>query len=205
MTSPKPPARLTGRTRIITAVSIGAVGLAGLFAIGANLGILTSADQSDLGTMSAAGDLVPVDSQVVDVYLDEQGDPVGVGSTEPTGSQRFTVDTAGTVDVTAGPDGLRIDRIDTAAGWTATPATPTGGAVAATFTNGTRTLHFAATLAADGTIAADVTEPTDAPSADPPAAGTAPAGGAVRDDSDDSYEDEDEDEDDEYEGRDSDD
>ncbi len=181
MTSTPSPSRLSGRTRIITVASIGAVSVASLFAIGANLGILTRADQSDLGTMSAASDLVPVDSRVVDVYLDEQGNPVGTSATDPTGAQRFTVDAAGTVDVSVGATAPVIDRIDAAAGWSAGPVTTTGGRVAVTFTDGTRTLHFAASLAADGTIVADVTETTGgAARASGPASGSSGAATADR-------------------------
>jgi hypothetical protein len=161
MTSPKTPNRLSGRTKIITAASIGAVALASLFAIGANLGILSGADQSKVGTVLAAGDLVPA-TQVVDVYLDAQGNPITSASTTPSGSQRFTVDSAGTVDVSAGGGTPRVDLVTPASGWTATPATSTGTAVAVTFTDGTRTLEFTATIGPDGTVTGDVTETTAA-------------------------------------------
>lgn len=160
MTSPKTPNRLSGRTKIITAASIGAVCLASVFAIGANLGILTSADESKVGTVAAAGDLVPTDTRVVDVYLDQQGNPIGSTTVAPAGSQRFTVDAAGTVDVSASGTTAQVDSVTPASGWTATPATTAGAATSVTFTDGTRTLVFTATVGADGTVTGDVTEPS---------------------------------------------
>jgi hypothetical protein len=162
MTSPKTPNRLSGRTKIITAASIGAVGLASVFAIGANLGILSSTDQTKVGTVAAAGDLLPATPQVVDVYLDKQGNPLPTAPSTPVGSQRFTVDTAGTVDVSAVDGTARVDLVTPASGWTATSPTTTGTGVSVTFTDGTRTLDFTATVAADGTVTGDVTEATAA-------------------------------------------
>lgn len=162
MTSPKTPNRLSGRTKIITAASIGAVGLASVFAIGANLGILSSADQTKVGTVAAAGDLLPANPQVVDVYLDKQGNPLPTDPSAPASSQRFTVDTAGTVDISAVGATARVDLITPSTGWTATPATSTGTGVTVAFTDGTRTLDFTATVAANGTVTGDVTEATAA-------------------------------------------
>ena len=162
MTSPKTPNRLSGRTKIITAASIGAVCLASIFAVAANLGILSSADQTKVGTVTAAGDLLGANPQVVDVYLDKQGNPLPTDPSAPAGSRRFTVDTAGTVDVSAADGTARVDLVTPASGWTATPATTTGTGVAVAFTNGTRTLDFTAVLAADGTVTGDVTEATAA-------------------------------------------
>ena len=162
MTSHKTPNRLSGRTKIITAASIGAVGLASVFAIGANLGILTSADQSKVGTVAAAGDLIPANTRVVDVYLDKQGNPLASASTGSAGSQRFTVDSAGTVDVSAKGATARVDLVTPARGWTASPATTTKTVVAVTFTDGKRTLEFTATVGPDGAVTGGVTESTAA-------------------------------------------
>ncbi|HPU38579.1 MAG TPA: hypothetical protein PLS63_03330 [Microthrixaceae bacterium] len=159
MTSQKTPNRLSGRTKIVTGASILAVGLAGLFAIGANVGILASTDPTRVGTLAAAGDLVPTDTKVVDVYLDSQGMPLSSDPSAPVGSQRFTVDTAGTVDVTTDGGVVSVRLITPANGWTAAPVTAAASQAGVTFTSGSRTLHFTATLAADGTVTGDVTEP----------------------------------------------
>jgi hypothetical protein len=158
MTPPKSPERRRSRTRIVTALSIVAVGLASLFAIGANLGILTSAGQSTVGNVSAAGDLIPSDTRVVDVYPDQQGTPLTSTTVASTGSQRFTIDTAGTVDVSVDATGARLDLVSPASGWTAVPVTTTSADVAVVFTDGTRTLQFTAAAGADGTVTGDVTE-----------------------------------------------
>ena len=201
MTSSKNPDRLSGRTKLITAASIVAVGLASTFAIGANLGILASADESKVGTVAAAGDLIPAATQVVDVYLDEQGNPLASDPAAPAGSQRFTVDAAGTVDVSASGGTVRVDLVTPASGWTATRAVTNSDGVAVTFTNGARTLEFIAAVGPDGALAGDVTEPSTA--------AATPQGDDDHESDDDESEDHEsedhESEDHEYEGGDSDD
>lgn len=195
MTNHPPEDRPSGRTTVITAASITAVLLASLFAIGANLGILTSADKSPLGTVTAAGDLTS-DTLVIDGSFDERTD-------DPTsaalpGAQRFTVDEAGTVDVAVGPEGARLDLASPSSGWTATPVTIPGADVALVFTNGTRTLEFTAVVGPDGTVTGDVTEPS--------LAATTPRPTSVHDsDDDESHDDHESDEDHDYEGSDDDD
>jgi hypothetical protein len=162
MSSPKEPARLSGRTRIITAASIGAVGLASVFAIGANLGILSSANDTKVGTLAASGDLLPATTSTVDVSLDEQGNPLATDPSASAASRHFIVDAAGSIDVSAVGGIARIDRITTTDGWTATAPTTTTTGVAVTLTDGTRTLDFTATVADDGIVIGDVTEATTA-------------------------------------------
>lgn len=160
MTSPKPSTPLSRRTKVITAASIGAVGLASLFAIGANLGILARADDSDVGAMSAAGDVPMPAAQVVGFGLGQQTDPLGATSAAVDGSQHFTVDTAGSVDVSVIDGRAHLDLASPSDGWTATPATGTGADVAVVFTDGTRTLEFTAVVGPHGTVTGDLTEST---------------------------------------------
>ena len=166
MTTPQSSNPRGARTKMITAASIGAVALASLFAIGANLGILARADQRTIGTMSAATPLAPADTGVLDVGLAHQTDPLASTSAAVGGSQHFTVDTAGAVDVSVGATGVQLDLVSPNPGWTATPVTATDADVAVTFTNGTRTLEFSATVGPDGTAVGDLTEaaPAAAPS-----------------------------------------
>ena len=56
-------------------VSIVAVGLAGATAVSANIGILDAASDSNVGNVSAAGDLTPPATQVIDVYLPDETAP----------------------------------------------------------------------------------------------------------------------------------
>lgn len=165
MTTPQPSGWFTGRTKLITIASIVAVGLAGATAVSANIGILNAADDSNVGTLSAAGDLVPVDTQVVDVYLDEQtSTTVAIPSDQSaSGVQEYTVDAAGTVSVSATAAGIRLGDVTPSAGWTWSLVQPNAAELAVTFTDGVRTLEFIAVAAPDGTITASVNEPVIAP------------------------------------------
>ena len=158
MTTPGHPRRGPGRTRIITAASIGAVTLAGLFALGANLGILTGSAESEVGKVSAAGDLVPADTRVVDVYVDAQGNPTTApaAATAVTGAQRFVVGDAGTVDVSSNPAGPHIDAITPASGWSARQVPTSGSAIRVSFSDGTQTLDLTATTGLDGAVTGTV-------------------------------------------------
>lgn len=146
---------------MITVASIIAVSMAALFAVGANLGILNSADETNVGSVSAASDLIPAGSDVVDVYLDQQGtrpDPAGVNSTT---SRTFQVDQAGTVTVSTVDGRAQVDSIDPATGWTGRAVQASGADVSVSFTDGTQTLEFVATANPDATITGDVTVTTN--------------------------------------------
>lgn len=160
MTTPTTSSRLQSRTKIITAVSIGAVGLASLFAIGANFGILSNAGQSKVGTLGAAGDLLPANTKVAVASFDKQGDSPTSEPATPAGSQRFTVDSAGIIDIAVTDGVAHVAQVTPASGWTAKSPESTGTGVAVAFTNGTRSLVFTASVAANGTVSGDVTEST---------------------------------------------
>lgn len=188
----KPTGWFTGRTRLITIVSIVAVGLAGATAVSANIGILDTASDSPVGNASVIGDLSTPSTQVVDVYLPDTAAgavPATTLSTGGLGVQQFAVDVAGTVTVAATDAGLRLDRVDPAAGWSWSLSQSDSAALLVTMSNGTRTFEFTASTTADGNIAASVSEPIVTPA---PAANS---GGY--DDEDDEHED---DEHEEYEG-----
>lgn len=180
----------TGRTRLITIVSIVAVGLAGATAVSANMGILDAASNSTVGTVSAAGDLTTPANQVIDVYLPADTSTTATPTTAPAAAspavQEFAVDVAGTVAVASTDAGLRLDSVRPTAGWRWSLSQTSQSELMVTMTDGARTLEFVATTTVDGNIAANVNEPIVTPA--PPAAGN---GG---------YEDDDEGEHDEYEG-----
>jgi hypothetical protein len=228
--APRSPSWFSGRTRIITAVSIVAVGLAGATAVSANIGILDSASDSPVGDAAVTGDLVTPSTQVVDVYLPSTATPstttpdtAAPATTMPTSGlpvpaplggaavggpavQEFAVDAAGTVAVAAADGALRLERVVPAAGWTWTLAQSDPTALRVTMTDGLRTFQFAASLAADGTVAAGVTEPivVAAPSGSAPSgsSGTSSYDDDHDDHEDDDHEDDDHEDDDhdEYEG-----
>jgi hypothetical protein len=147
----------TGRTRLITIVSILAVGVAGATAVGANIGILNAASESNVGSVTA-GDLT-ADTQVVDVYLPAAAASTTIAPATGAVAQEFAVDAAGSVTVAATDTGLRFDRATPTLGWTWNLTQTSQDSLMVTFTNGTRTLEFTASKNADGTIAAAVNEP----------------------------------------------
>jgi len=141
------------RTQILTAAAIVAVGISGAIAVAANVGIMNAADDASVGNVASATDLMPPDTQVVDVYL-------GPDNTTATGGQEFAVDTAGSVTVSSSAVGaIRLDSVAPAAGWSWTLTQTDTSSLLVTFTNGSRTLEFTATAGADGTIMAKVNEP----------------------------------------------
>lgn len=157
MSTQQPTGRWSSRTRLVTLAAIAAVGASGAIAIGANIGILDAANDSSTGNLSAAGDLAAPSTQVIDVYVDPSTTSTTAASAG--GAQEFAVDAAGTVSVSQSAAGLRLDAAAPSAGWTwsLNQSGPTDLAV--TFTNGVRTLEFAATTTAEGNVAASVTEP----------------------------------------------
>lgn len=141
---------------MITAVSIGAVGL---LAIGANLGvILGRADETKVDTTSAAGGLVAANTSVVNVELQPQTNPLVYTSAATDGSQHFTIDTAGSVDVSAGAGVIYLNRVSLTHGWTSIPVDTFGTDLALLFSDGTRTLHFSAVLGPNRKVIGDLTE-----------------------------------------------
>ena len=100
------------RRTVITAAAIAGVALAASAAIGANIGILSAADDSEIGSLSATGDLAPADAQAVDVYVDDSAStttPTSAGQTAD--GLEFAVDAAGTVTVIETADGVRLGDV----------------------------------------------------------------------------------------------
>lgn len=179
--SNRPTGWFSGRTRLITIASIVAVGVAGATAVSANMGILSAASDTSVGTVSVAGDLTPPADSVIDVYLpDTTSTAVTAPSTTAAsaavapGVQEFAVDVAGTVAVASTADGLRLDSVTPAAGWTWTLTQSSPADLMVTMTDGVRTLEFVAAKTADGNVTASVNEPVVTPA--PPAANTGGSG-----------------------------
>jgi hypothetical protein len=212
---------LTTRTSLITTVAIAGVIVAGGAAIAANIGILSAADSSALGELSAT-ELVATapESTSPDTTTSTSTTTPAVGATSD-----YVVDDAGMVSVLASDSGLALVTATANDGWTPALSQNEPTSLTVVFTNGSRTVVFSATLGADGSIVADVTEPMSVNGSTPTGSVTIPtlasAGGSYEDDDssddsfedhdsvdDDSFDDEDEDEEDdehEYEGADDDD
>ncbi|MGB3410734.1 MAG: hypothetical protein WBA45_06010 [Microthrixaceae bacterium] len=148
---------------MITIASIVAVSLAALFAVGANLGILHNADDTNVGSVSAASDLLPAGSDVVDVYLDEQGTAANPAAARSISAKTFQVDQAGTVTVSTVDGHAQIDSIDPTSGWNGQAVQASGADVAVSFTDGSQTLEFVATANSDATVTGEVTVATESP------------------------------------------
>jgi hypothetical protein len=91
------------------------------------------------------------------------------------GTTEYADDDAGTVKLATGPSGLILAEVSANSGWTPAAAQSDPMSLTVGFTDGTRTVIFTATLAADGSIAADVTEPMVVNGTNPTSAPTAQA------------------------------
>jgi len=192
-------------TAAITAASIAGVIISGGAAVGANIGILNAADDSDFGNLSAESSVGSTTSTT------ESGFgivPITEVELEPGAVQSFTVDVAGEVEVGLTESGVYLASVRTNQGWSWQEETSTEGTLFVSFTLGNDKLVFSATGNDDGTINASVDRPAPAPSS---VIGTTYDDDDHYDDHDDDDDDHDddeedeEDEEDEYEGHDDDD
>jgi hypothetical protein len=147
------------RTALVGAATLAVVVMAGVAAVGANLGILGTTDRGPIGELSAAN-LPTTESQTVDVDTQSPG-PGG------TGAQQFTVGAAGEVWLLLDGSGLQIDKVQPNPGWrwVSSPASP--GEVRVEFESGAHRVAFGAVLNADGTITARADELAPSPSIHP--------------------------------------
>jgi hypothetical protein len=157
----------TGRNRWLMFGSIAAVGITGAIAVGANIGILNAANNTTVGKVDTAAQLTVTsaapagtapNTTIVDVYVTDPT-TTGAATTAATAGQVFDVDVAGKVTLNTNASGLHLGDVSPTAGWTWSLNQPGATQLTVTFTNGTRTLVFQATLGADGKIQANVSEP----------------------------------------------
>jgi hypothetical protein len=216
------------RTALVTAASIAAVVITGTAAVGANIGILSSADDSPVGDLSAttASTAAPIEV-VVEVATPEplaSTDPtaqptakpaVGAADQDPPGSairtEAFQVDQAGTVVVAVDGRTVQVASVEPEPGWTWTPDDDVADdTLDVRLGSGSDVLVLHVEVRPDGTLDARIDRPQAPAAASPPAA--APSDDDRYDDDDEhenEYEDDDEDDDDdeydEYEDDDEDD
>lgn len=100
------------RTAAVTAASIAGVVLAGGAAIGANIGILSAADDGSLGDLSAQAVVTTTAGSVTPVTLPSPADTPDTPDT-----QVFAVDAAGTVEVGRDDTGVLLGEVVPAPGW----------------------------------------------------------------------------------------
>jgi hypothetical protein len=135
------------RTALITAGSIAAIVFAGAIAVGANLGILTVADSSPIGKLSASAQVQPNGSGVVQVY------------TGVTGSQKYIIRKAGSLEVAVTKGGLRLLDVGARPHWKWTLAQSADRRLTVTFQSHSVTYKFMAVLGHHRTIVAHVDRP----------------------------------------------
>ncbi|MBP6150800.1 hypothetical protein [Candidatus Neomicrothrix sp.] len=128
---------------VVTSLSIAAIVLAGGAAVAANVGILSAADDTPIGTLSAQADMAGVAPT---------SPPSTSTATSADAPQRFAVENAGQVEVLRNGSKLALGEVVPSAGWQARPGTVTSDSADVTFTSGADQLVFTATLAGDGTI-----------------------------------------------------
>lgn len=188
------------RNALITAASVAAVVLTAATAVGANMGILSSADESPLGTLDANVPVAVTEPEVVDVYLDD-----ALAATDTTTgfvSQEFAVDAAGTVVLDSTSSTLRLGAVNANEGWTWSSSQTADTELIVTFESESGTLELVAVLGPDGSIQARVDQPvvvTERP------ANTVASSASSYSDDDHESEDSHEEYEDEHEGREDDD
>lgn len=171
---------------VVTSLSIAAIVLAGGAAVAANVGILSAADDTPMGTLSAEADLATVA-------------PMSPSSTTAAGApQRFVVENAGQVEVLRSGDTLALGEVLPSTGWEASPGAGTSDSAEVTFTSGTDRLIFTATLDADGTVTGAANRPGQSTELIPQATAASASTGTDDDDQADSDYDQADDDDDDH-------
>lgn len=154
------------RTALITAGSIAAVVLAGAVAIGANLGILTVADSSPIGKLSASAPAQANAGKVVEVYTGQV-------------PQKYIIRKAGTVEVAASGGAVRVVSVHAARRWKWALTQTSNGKLMITFRFKSTTYQFSAIAGRGGTILARVVQPVTKVVTAPAAAQPAPPAASV--------------------------
>ena len=193
------------RTALVTAASIAAVVITGTAAVGANIGILSSADDSPVGDLGATTEVAAPIDLVVEVPTAEpspnpeatgrpspQPRATSVGEDPPGSSVRtevFQVDQAGTVVVTVSGRTVQVASVEPAAGWSWTPDDDVpDDSLDVRLESASEVLVLHVEVRSDGTLDARIDRPQ------PPAVASRPTAAPAHAD-DDRYEDDDHDDD----------
>ncbi len=145
------------RNALIAAGSVAAVVLTAATAVGANMGILSAADETPLGTLVATVPVAVAEPEVIDVYVDD-----ALGSSDPAtslASQEFAVDAAGTVVLDSSASMLRLGAVNANEGWAWSSSQTSGTELLVTFVSDSGNLELVAALGPDGSIQARVDRP----------------------------------------------
>jgi hypothetical protein len=131
------------RNALIAAASIAAVVFGGAIAVGANLGILTVADSSPVGQLSAA-------TVATNGAPTQSGAPkpaaAPAATPKPAGSQAYLIKKAGSVKVAFGKKSVRLVDVNAKRHWTWTLAQTGDKKLTVTFKRGSSTYTFVAVV-----------------------------------------------------------
>ena len=143
------------RTALITAGSIAAVVFAGAIAVGVNLGILTFADSSPVGQLTTA--TVSQVSAAAPVQESAAGKPVGAAKQRAT--QQYVIRKAGKVRIAFSKKAVRFVSAGADKHWTWKLAQSGDQKLSVTFTRGSDSYTFVASVDAHGRLSAKVDHP----------------------------------------------
>ena len=166
-------------TALISAASVVAVVVAGVTAIGANIGILSSADGGPVGNLNAAGLIDnPIEPQVIDIYVDGAtttgsaiadlppavvGELIGSGKVAASQEVAATQEGAASQEVAATQEGAVDQEVAVAEAGTVVIRSVAGtvivGGVQVTFTSASKSLIFVASVDDTGKLSMRVDEP----------------------------------------------
>ena len=139
------------RTALITAGSIAAVVFAGAIAIGTNLGILTVSDSKPVGQLTATTMLqsAALAAPVHETAL----------VSKPQTTQAYLIKKAGTVKVAVGKSSVRLADVTPKAHWAWKSTQSSDKKLTVTFSHGSDTYTFVASVGGHGKLTARVDHP----------------------------------------------
>ncbi len=143
------------RTALITAGSIAAVVFAGAIAVGANLGILTFADSSPVGQLTTATVAQVSPAEPVQSYAASR--PASPAKERST--QAYIIKKAGNVKVAYSKKAVRFVDVSAKRHWTWKLAQTGDKKLTVTFTHGSDTYTFVASVDKHGKLTAKVDHP----------------------------------------------
>jgi hypothetical protein len=140
------------RTALIAAGSIAIVIVAGVVAVGANLGILNAADSRPVGKLSASTSTPATSTQPTT--------PVAAAApAAPAAPQKYVIKKVGSVSISLIRSRVRLNDISAKRGWKWSLTQTTGSKLTVTFKRNAATYTFVAAMGKHDTIVARVDQP----------------------------------------------
>ena len=143
------------RTALITAGSIAAVVFAGAIAVGVNLGILTFADSSPVGQLTTA----TVSQVSAAAPVQESATSKPVSAVKQRATQQYVIRKAGDVKIAFSKKAVRFVSAGANKHWTWKLAQSGDQKLTVTFTRGSDSYTFAASVDSHGKLTAKVDHP----------------------------------------------